>query len=633
VRFTENEVDDIRMHSKTLTIIAFAALFFWSFSVFHIVETCAATGTTLYVDDSGGANYTKIQDAIDAASPGDEIYVYSGTYVENIVVNKNLFLTGHDKETTIIDGGKNGHVIRVLGSLGHELECTISGFTIKNAGRTGNDCIAMSYGRNSGIIDNIITNSDQSSGIQLDHGDNVTIRDNTITANDQEHGIYLILSENIIIYDNLIQSNSRGIYLVSSSNNRIYDNEITGNRYGIYILSSSTNNQLYLNDFTSNDIQNAYDATETNSWSYNSQGNYWDDYNNYDTDKDGIGDTPYNIPGDSNKDLYPLGYFLNPYPVAYIDSISPNPATQGETVSFSGHGTDDGTIIEWEWKSTRDGVLSNAEDFSSSGLSVGTHTISFRVKDDDDVWSEPATTTLAINTPGSANQKPTATISVINPQQTTYGETVYFSGFGTDVDGTITGYNWSSSLDGLLSIEPSFNTSGLSVGTHFIYFRVRDNDGDWSSADIETLVISPSSSSTNHPPVAHTGGPYAGKVNASLTFNASGSYDSDGTITSYSWDFGDGNTGSGIVAEHSYTQAGTYTVTVTVTDNESSQTTNTTLVIITHASGSSNQPGTSSGSGDGILVLPFTITAALISVAIVFIAILVGFFFWMKRPY
>jgi len=43
------------------------------------IENCIASGNTIYVDDSGEANYTSIQPAIDAADPGDTIYVYSGT--------------------------------------------------------------------------------------------------------------------------------------------------------------------------------------------------------------------------------------------------------------------------------------------------------------------------------------------------------------------------------------------------------------------------------------------------------------------------------------------------------------------------------------------------------------------------
>ena len=49
-------------------------------------------GNTLYVGGSGPGNYTKIQDAIDNASDGDTVFVYNGTYYENVVINKSIDL-------------------------------------------------------------------------------------------------------------------------------------------------------------------------------------------------------------------------------------------------------------------------------------------------------------------------------------------------------------------------------------------------------------------------------------------------------------------------------------------------------------------------------------------------------------
>src|SRR5660398_39633 len=54
----------------------------------------SAGASTLTVNASGGANYTRIQDAIDNASDGDTILVYSGTYYENVNVNRQLILRG-----------------------------------------------------------------------------------------------------------------------------------------------------------------------------------------------------------------------------------------------------------------------------------------------------------------------------------------------------------------------------------------------------------------------------------------------------------------------------------------------------------------------------------------------------------
>lgn len=52
-----------------------------------------------------------------------------------------------------------------------------------------------------------------------------------------------------------------------------------------------------------------------------------------------------------------------------------------------------------------------------------------------------------------------------------------------------------------------------------------------------------------------------------ITFDASASTDSDGTVVGWAWNFGDGSTGQGKVVTHQFTQAGAYTVTLTVTDD------------------------------------------------------------------
>ena len=69
------------------------------------------------------------------------------------------------------------------------------------------------------------------------------------------------------------------------------------------------------------------------------------------------------------------------------------------------------------------------------------------------------------------------------------------------------------------------------------------------------------------PPVAVSGGPYSGVVGTAVLFNGAGSSDPDGTIVTYSWDFGDGTTGVGVAPSHVYTVAGLYTARLTVTDN------------------------------------------------------------------
>lgn len=88
----------------------------------------------------------------------------------------------------------------------------------------------------------------------------------------------------------------------------------------------------------------------------------------------------------------------------------------------------------------------------------------------------------------------------------------------------------------------------------------------------------------NNPPVAEAGGPYTGIAGTAIKFDGSASSDSDGSIGSYEWDFGDGNRDKGVILEHTYSTAETYTVTLTVMDNENAVGTDTATVEVTEAS-------------------------------------------------
>ncbi len=103
------------------------------------------------------------------------------------------------------------------------------------------------------------------------------------------------------------------------------------------------------------------------------------------------------------------------------------------------------------------------------------------------------------------------------------------------------------------------------------------NDGQ---ADSNVATVSLTVNAVNDPPVADPDGPYTGSVGVPVTFDGSASSDIDGTIVSYMWDFGDGNTGTGIAPSHTYGAAGLYTVSLTVTDDGGATDTATTTATI-----------------------------------------------------
>ncbi len=144
----------------------------------------------LYVGGHGEGNYSKIQDAINAAKDGDIIFVYddSSPYYENLIINKSISLIGENKETTIIDGNKEGDVVKILSD-----EVKISGFTIRNS--------KEEY---------------ESAGIVIYNADNIIIEDNIITGNGDQ-GIRIYSSDKNVIKRNIISNNVfYGIWLYSS---------------------------------------------------------------------------------------------------------------------------------------------------------------------------------------------------------------------------------------------------------------------------------------------------------------------------------------------------------------------------------------------------------------------------------
>jgi len=304
------------------------------FTVSLSVDICDASSNTIYVDGSNIAGpwdgtqehpYQHIQDAIAAASNGDTVYVYCGNYNENLVINKILTFTGENKDSTTINGATTGNVVKINAD-----NVNISGFTIQNPVGNQMKCIMMNETQNCKIANNIIKNSYD--GIYLIGSSGNNISTNIIEDNDN-YGILSYFSSNNIFYNNVINFNEYGISVeTNSNNNQIFNNDIRGKQgsypqgTGVNLGTSTSGNIVYhnyFNDFAKN--QNAEDLGTGNTWFKSSvhEGNYWDDYTGKDQyhgpnqdipGSDGIGDTPYFVPGvvhGLNQDYYPR---IHPFP-------------------------------------------------------------------------------------------------------------------------------------------------------------------------------------------------------------------------------------------------------------------------------------------------------------------------------
>ncbi len=147
------------------------------------------------------------------------------------------------------------------------------------------------------------------------------------------------------------------------------------------------------------------------------------------------------------------------------------------------------------------------------------------------------------------------------------------AGTSYDPDGSIVSYKWDfgdGSIGSGVTAKHTFTTT--KTRTYTVVLTVTDDDGMTASCEQSIEVIGTSDDSTgNNPPSARfTVSPRSyGDSPLTVTFDASLSADVDGTIVTYSWDFGDGTTGTGKILTHTFTAAATasFTVTLTVTDN------------------------------------------------------------------
>jgi parallel beta-helix repeat protein len=307
-------------------------------------------------------DYPTIQEAINAASPGDTIYVKEGMYYENVVINKTISVIGENRDTTIIDGRGIGSVISVEAS-----NVTIRGFRVQNSGTAtldsgiriqlawrarieensvvncDNGILAYLLGGNHLIRNNIVTSCQHGIFVQGSF-DNV-IGDNTLTKNN--FSITLQFCSGNIIDSNNVSYNIKGIYLYTSMNNTLTRNNIANNEeWGILMILTSTKNTIVKNNVVGNDygiycsdsyenvyhhnnfIANHHQAyfsgyiLEPNLWhdSLSQEGNYWSDYDGTDTNEDGVGDSGYRI-DKNNRDDHPLMGTFSEFSVTHEGAV------------------------------------------------------------------------------------------------------------------------------------------------------------------------------------------------------------------------------------------------------------------------------------------------------------------------
>jgi len=484
--------------------------------------------------------------------------------------------------------------------------------------------LLMAYTKNTKIQNSSISNNDfgvyliESSGNNF-CGNNVTNNrnygvwlhfgsfNNSIAVNDIKgsySGVVLSSSHENSVAGNNVKNNEVGVYLHYSSYNSVFGNNVTNNTYSFFI-DYSFDNMIYHNNFINNlNKPHPFQSGCTNTWDdgYPSGGNYWSDYTDVDlysgpyqneTGSDGIWDHPYVIDA-NNTDRYPL---VNPW------TPTPPPVPKFLTLPFR----NPDIVVGWIFDPD-DQIYTEGGHFGIDFINDLTMWESFYVTaaaDGEAFWAEEKDTEGKYKGWGryvyiKHNEKDTngrnyytlyAHLESVNPNIPKEGEGTYSVRRG--------------------EIIGKAGDTGAPAGLIHLHFEVHKGDArSWNERsnridpyDLNQDIMSyygegatsircgtnylwttdPPSLLFNLPPFAlfrhypiSAGWPMLDfilsylsgyEVYEEIVFDASPSFDLDGKIVRYEWNFDDGTIKFGEIVTHAFVKEGTYWVKLTVEDD------------------------------------------------------------------
>ena len=247
-------------------------LIFPGFIITHCVSSESIDNSWIYIGGEGSGNYTSIQDAVDNANIGDTIYVFNGTYYENILVDKSLNFIGENRNNTIIDSGKKDSIFTLYAD-----QVTISGFTLQHS-KNKFPYAGISVQSDKNMIFENNMNNNYYGIVLLNQTSGNTVTKNKINNNNQ-CGIYFSGATYNILTDNYVDNqpfNGFGLYEYSDNNvvknntflhmghsgvniRDSYGNQVIGNTFienyrGLYVPLPEFNTFVSKNSFSDNKI-------------------------------------------------------------------------------------------------------------------------------------------------------------------------------------------------------------------------------------------------------------------------------------------------------------------------------------------------------------------------------------------
>jgi len=395
------------------------ALIILVFQIFAIILSPLGFSqvSILIVDCNGNGDYPTISRAIENAVDGDIIRVWDGIYLEDTIrVTKMVSIIGNGSTNTIIEStGEIGIKIYSSG-------VSISGLSIIN---TTESSVHIGENAKNTTLSDINIVSKEGNGIvvgapyvlisrcnitsKTPYGNGIILQSSSCKVTDCKiskyaNGVLLIFEEardNTILNNEIYNNSAAGIDIrLGANNNTIVYCNIYSNMYGIYIQQDSNDNIIHHNNFFNNN-KNAFDSS-INIWYIGSGGNYWDNYNGFDADNDGIGNIPYNISGGNNRDFYPL-----------MTAVGSNRPSKPTNVRCLTNDTDNTPTFTWNPSYHNSGIkgyyikidnnpevsIGNVLNWTSpDSIKDGSHIFYIRAESNEGTSSEYALCTFVIDT-------------------------------------------------------------------------------------------------------------------------------------------------------------------------------------------------------------------------------------------
>ncbi len=217
----------------------------------------------------------------------------------NITVKNNRLISEEERETSTGNGihfwkSSQNHIE------GNYIKGHRDGIYLEFATKTVSKSNIVEYNKRYGLhfmfshdnsyLENIFRRN--GAGVAVMYTRNVKMIDNIFELNEgvSAYGILLKDISDSEVRGNIFRDNTIGIYMEGSSRSQFVNNTFQNNGWALKLMASNDANSFLNNNF----IRNTFDISTNGNLVLNTlEGNYWDKYEGYDIDKDGIGDIPY----------------------------------------------------------------------------------------------------------------------------------------------------------------------------------------------------------------------------------------------------------------------------------------------------------------------------------------------------